>query len=47
VREVAMTDELLVAVKGELQRFVHDQNIAYYKKLMAAPNRRCQSSKRQ
>jgi hypothetical protein len=34
-----MKDELLVAVKDELQRFVHDENIAYYKKLIAESER--------
>ena len=34
-----MNDELLVAVKDELQRFVHDENIAYYKKLIAESER--------
>ena len=34
-----MKEELLVAVKDELQRFVHDENIAYYKKLIAESER--------
>jgi len=34
-----MKDELLVAVRDELQRFVHDENIAYYKKLIAESER--------
>jgi hypothetical protein len=34
-----MKDELLVAVKDELERFVHDENIAYYKKLIAESER--------